>query len=123
MKQISIYFLLLGKNHDCSCPIHCHAYDISMTSAKLKEDSNSLKKLYKDGMPLKELEEQLEFISEHEDHPDSDLPQRLYDEILQSSSILHFELGDKEVIEYEAPKFAGIIFYIHLVTKPERFFI
>ena len=74
-----------------------------MTAAKLKKDCNFMKVLFEDGMPLKELEDQMTNITNYKDHPDSEIPERLYHDILQSSSILHLELQDDKVGEFATP--------------------
>ena len=79
------------------------ANDLSMTSARLKKDSNLVKLLFENNMPLKELEDQMMNITDYKDHPDSEIPERLYHDILQSSSILHFELQDDKVGEFATP--------------------
>ena len=72
-----------------------------MTSAKLKSDSHLLDVLFENGMPLKELEDQLKTIEEHKDHPDYEILQRLYNDILHSSSIVHVELQNDDVIKVD----------------------
>ena len=95
--------MLSGYDYDCACPMDCHSRvnDISMTSAKLKCDSNLMDVLFENGMPLKELEDQLKTIEEHKDHPDYEIPQRLYNDILHSSSIVHVELPDIDVVKVD----------------------
>ena len=77
--------------------------ELTMTSAKLKKDCNFMKVLFEDGMPLKELEDQMTNITDYKDHSDSEIPERLYHDILQSSSILHFELHDDNVAKFGNP--------------------
>ena len=73
------------------------ANDLSMTSAKLKKDSNLVKLLFENNMPLKELEDQLTTIQEH---PDSGILERLYHDILSSRSVVHIELQDNDVVKF-----------------------
>ena len=94
-----------------------------MTSAKLKNDSNLIMALFENGMPLKELEDQLKTIEEHKDHPDYEIPQRLYNDILYSSSIVHVELPDNDVIKVEVTQY-GIheILFLQTFAKNGYYF-
>ena len=76
------------------------ANDLSMTSARLKKDSNLVKLLFENNMPLKELEDQVKTVQEHNDHPDSGIPERLYHDILSSRSVVHIELQDDDVVKF-----------------------
>ena len=65
-------------------------YSISITSASMMDDSNIMKMLKMEGNILKELEHQINDMSDHS-HSESHLPQRLYHEIEESSSVVHFQ--------------------------------
>ena len=94
MAVINQFSFIIGNNTGtgCDCPLECHSdgYGISMTSASLMDDSNMMKMLKMEGNILKELEHQIQDMSDYH-HSDPHLPQRLYQEIEESSSVVHFQ--------------------------------
>ena len=90
------FSFIIGNNTgtNCDCPLECHsdAYGISMTSASMMDDSNMMKMLKMEGNILKELENQIQDMSDYS-HSESHLPQQLYHEIEESSSVVHFQFN------------------------------
>ena len=86
--------MIIGNNTgtNCDCPLECHSevYGISITSAKLMDDSNMMKMLKMEGNILNELDHQIQDMSDYS-HSDLHLPQRIYHEIEESSSVVHFQ--------------------------------
>ena len=93
---------------DCNCPSNCEEtlYSQEMSSAKIHGNSRFMKRLHRKGQFLHTLDEQ---IKNETKAKKKDKLQKLYDNIITSSSLVHIYFKELGVVKYSKDQLYGAL--------------